>query len=151
MSTHQENNGTDRVQRSTPSSLNARIELETKQNLAEYATEKADEIDDRIQELDKEWDIERSLELNAAVLALTGTVLGMLVDKRWFALPIVVASFLTQHAIQGWCPPLPILRKLGFRTRKEIDKEKYALKAMRGDFKYMRGTSVNKAWQAVNE
>jgi len=151
MATQEANNGADRVQRSTPSSLNARIELETKQNLTEYATDKADEIDDRIQELDKEWDIERSLELNAAVLALTGTVLGVFVDKRWIAVPIAVAAFLSQHAIQGWCPPIPILRKLGFRTRKEIDKEKYALKAMRGDFKYMRGSSVNKAWQAVND
>ncbi|WP_111420331.1 efflux transporter outer membrane subunit, partial [Rhodoplanes roseus] len=27
--------------------------------------------------------------------------------------------FLFQHAIQGWCPPVPILRRLGFRTELE--------------------------------
>jgi hypothetical protein len=151
MATQQTNNEADRVQRSTPPPLNDRIELETKQNLEEYTTAKAHAIDERILELDREWDIERSLELNASVLALAGTALGILVDKRWFALPILVGTFLTQHAIQGWCPPIPILRKMGFRTRKEIDKEKFALKALRGDFKYLRPNSINKAWQAVND
>jgi len=45
-----------------------------------------------------------------------------------------VLSFLFQHAVQGWCPPVPVFRRMGVRTRKEIDREKYALKALRGDF-----------------
>jgi hypothetical protein len=45
-------------------------------------------------------------------------------------LPGVVLSFLLQHALQGWCPPLPILRRMGVRTRGEIDQEKYELKAL---------------------
>ena len=49
-------------------------------------------------------------------------------------LPLVVSGFLLQHAIQGWCPPLPVFRKLGFRTRAEIEQERYALKLLRGDF-----------------
>lgn len=55
-------------------------------------------------------------------------------DKRWLAVPAIVTAFLFQHAIQGWCPPLPILRRLGFRTAREIDAERTALKALRGDF-----------------
>jgi hypothetical protein len=47
----------------------------------------------------------------------------------------MVTGFLLQHAIQGWCPPVPILRRLGFRTADEINRERYALKALRGDFK----------------
>ena len=39
-----------------------------------------------------------------------------------------------QHALQGWCPPLPLFRRLGFRTQEEIARERYALKGMRGDF-----------------
>jgi hypothetical protein len=42
--------------------------------------------------------------------------------------------FLFQHAIQGWCPPVPVLRRLGFRTANEIEQERTALKALRGDF-----------------
>jgi hypothetical protein len=52
----------------------------------------------------------------------------------------VVLTFLFQHAVQGWCPPLPVLRRLGVRTRKEIDRERYALKALRGDFADTAGT-----------
>jgi hypothetical protein len=45
-----------------------------------------------------------------------------------------VATFLLQHALQGWCPPVPLFRSLGVRTASEIDEERYALKALRGDF-----------------
>jgi hypothetical protein len=31
-------------------------------------------------------------------------------------LPALVTAFLFQHAVQGWCPPVPILRRLGFRA-----------------------------------
>jgi hypothetical protein len=48
--------------------------------------------------------------------------------------PAVVRTFLLQHAREGWCPPLPAFRRLGVRTRQEIDAEKYALEALHGDF-----------------
>jgi hypothetical protein len=57
------------------------------------------------------------------------------VDRRWYLLAGVVAGFLLQHAVQGWCPPVPVFRRWGFRTAAEIDEERYALKALRGDFR----------------
>ncbi|MEY7848852.1 hypothetical protein AB7C87_06560 [Natrarchaeobius sp. A-rgal3] len=39
----------------------------------------------------------------------------------------VIAAFLRQHALQGWCPPIPVLRRRGVRTRREIDTERRAL------------------------
>ena len=60
--------------------------------------------------------------------------LGLTLDRRWLALPVGVAAFLLQHAVQGWCPPVPVFRRLGVRTAGEIDRERYALKALRGDF-----------------
>ena len=83
----------------------------------------------RIGALDREWDVERVLEVNASTLALSGLVLGVTVNKKWLLVPGVVLSFLLQHGLQGWCPPLPLLRRLGILTRGEIDREKYALKA----------------------
>lgn len=59
--------------------------------------------------------------------SLTGLVLGVTVNRRWLLLPGIVLPFLLQHGLQGWCPPLPVLRRLGGRTRGEIDREKYAL------------------------
>jgi hypothetical protein len=46
--------------------------------------------------------VDRVPEANASSFALTGLVLGLTVDKRWFTLTGVVA-FLLQHGSQGWC------------------------------------------------
>jgi hypothetical protein len=124
---------TDRVANQTADRDNERIERQTTQNVAAHSTSKR-KMDRRIRALDREWDIERTLEANAASAALLGLGLGLFVNRKFFALPAIVAGFLFQHAIQGWCPPLPIFRKLGFRTQTEIEQERYALKAIRGDF-----------------
>jgi len=56
------------------------------------------------------------------------------INKRFLLLPGLVAGFLLQHALQGWCPPVPLFRRAGVRTAAEIERERYALKALRGDF-----------------
>jgi hypothetical protein len=91
-------------------------------------------IEYRLAELEREWDVERTLEAWFASLVLAGATLAATRDRRWFALPAVAAAFMLQHALQGWCPPLPLLRRLGFRRPEEVAREHYALKAMRGDF-----------------
>ena len=138
----------ERARRQTSAASNERIDKQILENLKSYRKNN-EGIGARLRQLDREWDVERTLELNAAVLALTGTVLGAVVNKRWLFLPAVVASFLVQHAVQGWCPPLPLFRRMGIRTRPEIDREKYALKAIRGDFE--DAGTANKAWKAVNK
>lgn len=120
----------DRVRRSTPIRLNEKIDCQTESNIQSYANSSPMAIKNRMQELDEEWDVERVLEVNASTLALTGLALAVTVNKRWLVVPAVVLSFLFQHGVQGWCPPLPILRRLGIRSRGEIDREKYALKEL---------------------
>ena len=100
--------------------------------------------------LDREWDIERILEANAASLSLLAVFLGLTRDRKWFLLPGVIAAFLLQHAVQGWCPPLAILRRLGFRTEEEINRERYALKALRGDFSDVE-PAVNESEQVAQK
>lgn len=124
---------TKRVSSHTAKSINRRLKIEVEERIKYYA-DHPQEIDSRLKELDREWDIERTLEANASTLAFSGIALGATVDRRWLALSAVVTGFLFQHALQGWCPPLPILRRLGFRTATEINQERYALKALRGDF-----------------
>lgn len=121
------NNQFDRVRNSTSEEINSQIDDVTNSNIQYYSTRPAWEVKQRILALEKEWDIERVLEVNASTLALTGLVLGMTLNKKWFALPAVVLPFLLQHGLQGWCPPLPILRRMGIRTQDEIGREKYAL------------------------
>jgi len=124
----------DRVRANTLPELNRRVDEQIERNIRHYSGQTKEEILRRIRELDQEWDIERVLETLASSVSLTGLVLGSTGDKRWFLFPAVALSFLFLHAIQGWCPPLPILRTLGIRTREEIDRERYALKALAGDF-----------------
>ena len=119
----------DRVRRSTDVELNRQIDRKTDANIESYFSLSREAVLRRIEELDREWDVERVLEVNASTLALSGLVLGVTVNKKWLVVPGIVLSFLLQHGLQGWCPPLPILRRLGVRTRGEIDREKYALKA----------------------
>jgi len=123
----------DRVRSSTASHVNEEIDLQTDINIHRYKGKSKAEILERIQMLDKEWDIERVLEVNASALALSGLILGLTKDRKWLFLPGIVLPFLLQHGLQGWCPPLPLLRRLGIRTRGEIDREKYALKVRLGN------------------
>ncbi|SMP72907.1 Protein of unknown function [Desulfonatronum zhilinae] len=125
-----------RVAKRTASHVQERIRLRTVENIAR-AVSSPETIDTRLRELDREWDVERVLELNASLLTLTGVVLGKYVNRKWFFLSIGVTGFLVQHALQGWCPPLPILRRMGIRTCQEIEQERHALKMLRGDTTHM--------------
>lgn len=122
-----------RVAEHTAEPVNQRI-VDEMEDHVRYFADYPEEIEGRLWELDREWDVERFLEANAAALSLTGVLLGFAASRKLFLLPAVVAGFLLQHALQGWCPPVPLFRRLGIRTRSEIDAERYALKALRGDF-----------------
>lgn len=128
----------DRVRAQTKPEINRQIDRQLEQRLRFYAVQDKQTITERLAELDREWDIERMLEANAATVTLLGTVLGVTSSRKWFILPLIVGGFLLQHAIQGWCPPMPVLRKMGVRTRLEIEQERYALKLLRGDFDGLR-------------
>lgn len=125
-------------------------DVAVQENLQQFVNKEYRGVNERLQELDREWDVDRALELNAAAFALTGLVLGAFVNKRWLAVPFLVTGFLIQQATMGWCPPVPVLRRFGLRSRAEIDKEKFALKALRGDFRRTVNNPA-KAWKAVKE
>ncbi|NJB84625.1 hypothetical protein GGR26_000370 [Lewinella marina] len=128
-----EHSPTGRVSEQTADSVNREIGQDIIDRVEQLAKNPS-AIPGRLEELSKEWDVERMLETNASTLTLVGLALGLTVDRRWLILSGTVAAFLLQHGIQGYCPPLVVLRKLGFRTREEIDWERIALKAVRGDF-----------------
>jgi hypothetical protein len=139
----------DIVREKTSPEINRKIDTEIQENLNKYYHNRS-EINKRLWELDREWDIERILELNAAVFCFMGLWRGLTKNKLWFALPVAVSAMLATHAIEGWCPPVTLFRRFGFRTKAEIEKERYALKTLRGDFKYMIDVP-NVAWEAVNK
>lgn len=123
----------ERVTIHTSEEVDRKIQLATSWRIQECAGHPRT-IERRLRELDQEWDMERVLETNASSLALTGLLLGITVNRKFLVLPLVVLGFFLQHAIQGWCPPVPLLRRMGYRTQTEIETERYALRLLRGDF-----------------
>lgn len=136
----------DRVRNHTSSAVNETIDQQIERSVCECASGGRQAIDPRLAELEREWDIERVLETNFATVVLAGTALALTTERRWALLPAVAAGFMLQHVLQGWCPPLIVLRRMGVRTAGEIDREKYALKALRGDFDalHKRASSADK-------
>ena len=120
----------NRVPAHTAEHVNQQIRRRTERSVA-YYRQHPQQIGRRLRELDREWDIERTLEANAATLVVAGAVLGLTVDRKFLGIPLVVGGFLLQHALQGWCPPLPVFRRLGLRTAAEIQHERSALEAIR--------------------
>jgi hypothetical protein len=127
-------NDADPVRANTSEKSLKNIDRAMQEKVLYYSTQPREVISRRIAELDREWDIERWLETNASSLALFGIFMGVARSRKYLLLSAGVLGFLLTHAIQGWCPPVPALRALGIRTRSEIDREKFALKVVRGDF-----------------
>ena len=139
-----------RVPKHTAEHVNDEIRRQTESNVVRYGARGPEAIDHRLAELEREWDIERTLEANAATLATVGAGLALLVDRRFAVIPLVVGGFLLQHAVQGWCPPVPVFRRMGYRTQTEIDHERYALKALRGDFREVRSGDITAPRRALD-
>lgn len=125
---------TTRVERHTDPAVNEAIRERADGAVIRLEAAGCDEITARLQQLGEEWDVERLLQTNASLLCIVGLGMGVLVDRRFLLFPAAVFAFLAQHAWQGWCPPIPVFRRLGVRTMREIERERYALKALRGDF-----------------
>jgi hypothetical protein len=121
----------------TSAKRNMEIDEMTFENIRQYAGKSEEEITQRIKELDNEWDVDRVLGIGMSAVALAGVALTRRNRRGWLTLPATALGFFAQHAWQGWCPPVTLLRALKVRTRDEIDQEKHALKALRGDYKHV--------------
>ena len=147
----------DRVRANTWPAVNERLDREAQLRLREAATlTGSDELTTRMTRLDDEWDFDRTVETEAAIMGLVGVGLGAAVNRRLLVLPGLVSTMLVLHATHGWYPLLPLFRRIGVRSRDEIDRERYALKAMRGDFAVLppdgspAAERASAAWKAVS-
>lgn len=128
-----------RVEMHTDQEINNYIKNKTIENVDKFVGTDINTLSDRIEKLDREWDTERVVEAKAAALILISTVLGFTASKKWFLASGLISLFLLQHAMQGWSPSLPFIRRMGIRTPDEICDEKAALKYLRGDFSEING------------
>ncbi len=122
----------------------------TQENINHYYNNKS-HIDNRLLQLEIEMSIEQIFELHDAANVTAGVLLSLVTGrKKWLILPLLVTVVQSVQALQGVRLGTSLLRKYGFRTKNEIDKEKYGLKVLRGDFQLMIDTP-NAVWNAVNK
>lgn len=115
-----------RVAEQSAPEVNARLHEQARERIAR--TLRSGRIEARLGELDREWDTERTLQTNFALVTLASLALGAFVDRRWLIVTGAAAGFMLQHALQGWCPPLAVFRRRGYRDAGEIERERQALR-----------------------
>jgi len=117
----------DRVRERTSANVLAKLDRRTAARVFKCAREGAGAIEARIEELDREWDIERYLDVNFLAVSAISEELGRRGNRVFMALFRAQQVFLLMHATIGWCPPTELFRRLGVRTQKEIDAERAVL------------------------
>jgi hypothetical protein len=110
----------------TTESANQKIDAETQAAIQRSTAGGREAIESRLAEIQQEWDVDRVLMLNFAVLVFAQLVAARK-DRRWLWGPLIQTPFLMMHATLGWCPPMLWFRPMGFRTRFEIQAEREAL------------------------
>jgi len=115
------------------------LPMDLEQRMAHYAAAGREAIEGRLRELEAEkteTGAARAREVNAAMYAILGLSLGAAMTRKWmWIVTAATGGFLLQQAMQGTCLPIEMLRRLKQRPEKDLERERYALKALRGDFR----------------
>ena len=127
----------DRVREHTAPEVNRRLDDMAEASIERTVAAGRDSIVRRLAQLDSEWDVDRALMMNFAIAGgisfLTGlrryTTSPPFAPRRKGFLYFFTAQlgFLALHAAAGWCPPVVVFRRLGFRTKTEIETERAVL------------------------
>ncbi len=122
-----------RVQANTPERVQQALDQQLQENIARCAANGPVAVQQRLEQLDREWNLERFIETEAPMMIMLGAGLGITHDKRWLALSAFAASMVLMHSFQGWYPLMPLLRRLGVRSQDEIEEERMALRVLGGE------------------
>lgn len=129
----------DRVRDHSAQEVNRRVVQQTSARVEQCIRQGRGAITRRLAELDHEWDIDRVLMANFAVVGGLAYAIGLdrysrprLLGLRrrrtgWLKFFGVQIGFLLLHASAGWCPPVAVWRRLGVRTKTEIEVERSIL------------------------
>jgi hypothetical protein len=116
-------------------------ESKTWDNVRFYGSLGKEGLTERIGALEEEWDMEKFVTVTLAGMGIFGLVMGLIGSRVWRVLSWISMPLLFLYGQDKWRPSDGILKSLGLRSRKEIDEEKYALKALRGDFQKVDSAS----------
>lgn len=126
---------TDAARSHVPAEVNKRIDERVERCVRHMAEQDRGEISCYLEKLDREWDLNRAVTVVGSLVTMMGLALGRRDGGGWRVLGGVAAALVLQHGLFGFGPLSRLVRVLGgVRSRREIDLEKFALKALRGDF-----------------
>jgi hypothetical protein len=91
-------------------------------------------INRRLDELDREWSVGRVTKVSAAVLIGLGLVLALTVSPWWAILSGLTCLGLLQYLVSPTSLLGEAFHRMGFRSGCEIERERLALRVLRGDF-----------------
>ncbi|HEY1954615.1 MAG TPA: hypothetical protein VGH28_03370 [Polyangiaceae bacterium] len=116
----------DRVRKRGSKKIAARLDAELERRL-ERAADDPLWARKRLHHLDREWDIDRAILVPFAFMGAAALILARR-GKRLYRVPLgAQIGAMVAYATIGWCPPAAILRRLGFRTRQEIEAERLGM------------------------
>jgi hypothetical protein len=92
-------------------------------------------VADRLKALEDEPDLETVATLGLAGTGVLALIFGIMGSRLWRLLAWAALPLIFAHARGRLAAPGEFLKTLGLRSRREIEEEKYALKALRGDFR----------------
>ncbi|MBI5549179.1 MAG: hypothetical protein HY901_35280 [Deltaproteobacteria bacterium] len=124
----------DRIRSHTPEAINAEIDHCVAARIEDFATRSSAEIDAQIARLDRTWGLDRVAVTFLSGVALVCSAAAYRLGPAWLLGTGVATLSLLRYAVSGSGPGLVRLRRMGLRTRREIECERCALKALRGDF-----------------
>jgi hypothetical protein len=116
--------------------LRREVNRDTARSIQFYSKRPIQVVSKRIKELEKEIPLEAFVYHGGAALTMVSLALLLsgLKNRAAWIIPVCIAVLQLQYSYQGRSALTDILRKRGYRSRKEIQGEKYSLQALRGDF-----------------
>jgi hypothetical protein len=120
-----------------PDGLSDRQRQNIEDRLHRIAFEGHAAIAQRLAQLDNEWSAGRVAKVIVAGGILFGLAAAVFVSPWWLIVPVALGLLLLQYLVHrdGWLTTA--LRPLGLRCGVEIEHERFALKALRGDFHHL--------------
>ncbi len=107
-------------------------------------------ITERLDEVESEWTAGRAAKATAGVLIVGGLALSLTLSLMWLVLPIVGGAVMLQYLFGRTSLIGEMFHSFGLRSGAEIEREKMALRVLRGDFALLPTVHTIEDRDAVN-
>ncbi|MGB3586222.1 MAG: hypothetical protein WBA23_06760 [Tunicatimonas sp.] len=91
-------------------------------------------ISHRIDQLERETSLEKIIENSSVVLSLSGIILTFVSNRRWLLLSLLASGLFFLKKAPKDNQIQQLLQNQGYRSEKEIQRERQILQALRGDY-----------------